>query len=232
MNSSPPLSSQTLREIYVNVPASFLSLSLSSSTSITILKKKGKKRGDKKRGERKSGRETRVNPAERERNLKKVENRRTRGDDGYPHGLDGEAPRKGYLSSRDRRIFHPEIGSRPKSGQVQLLPRRKRERKRERTWRNGARPINPATLPLPQCQLNDNRSVPEHPKVRREEKEESWRGEERREKGHGSMGRKETRSGEEEEGAIAGRTDKAAVSNLVAPLYIQLGKAQTGMERG
>lgn len=33
-------------------------------------------------------------------------------------------------------------------------------------------------------------------------------------------------------GAIAGRSDKAAVSNLVAPLYIQLGKAQTGMERG
>lgn len=27
---------------------------------------------------------------------------------------------------------------------------------------------------------------------------------------------------------IAGSTDKAAVSNLVAPLYIQLGKAQTG----
>lgn len=42
-------------------------------------------------------------------------------------------------------------------------------------------------------------------------------------------------NGEERKGEGRGgcdRTDKAAVSNLVAPLYIQLGKAQTGMERG
>lgn len=66
MNSSPPLSSQTLREIYVNVLASFPSLSL-FSTSITILKKKGKneevRKAEGKKGERR--RDTHVNPSER-----------------------------------------------------------------------------------------------------------------------------------------------------------------------
>lgn len=72
---------------------------------------------------------------------------------------------------------------------------------------------------------------PEHPgQPKLEGEEESWRGEERKKARLNGEERKEKRNGGGG-GAIAGRSDKAAVSNLVAPLYIQLGKAQTGMER-
>lgn len=145
MNSSPPLSSQTLREI------SSLSLSLFSLLDIHYnIKKEGEeKRRVKKKGEIKSSRETRVKPTERGRNLKKLENRRTRG--------------KRWLSpwtgKADRRIFHPDIRSRPESGQVQLLPKRERERE---TWRNQANksnqpPMSTEWQPIRPPSMLDNR---------------------------------------------------------------------------
>lgn len=80
MNSSPPLSSQTLREIYVNVLASFPPLSLSLLDIHYNIKKEGEKRGGKKSGGKKRRKKERhTRKPKRERNLKKLENRRTRG---------------------------------------------------------------------------------------------------------------------------------------------------------
>lgn len=140
--------------IIPNVARNLLSLS-SFSSLLDIhynIKKEGEeKRRVKKKGEIKSSRETRVKPTERGRNLKKLENRRTRG--------------KRWLSpwtgKADRRIFHPDIRSRPESGQVQLLPKKEREREKE-TWRNQANKSNPPPMstewqPIRPRSMLDNR---------------------------------------------------------------------------
>lgn len=142
MNSSPPLSSQTLREIYVNVLASFPSLSLSLLDIHYNIKKEGEKRGGKKSGGKKRRKKERhTREPKRERNLKKLENRRTRGKpEATVIPMDWTRREKSsYRSSRDRRIFHPKIRS-PSLVKCNFF-----QRERERTWRNGARPINPAT---------------------------------------------------------------------------------------
>lgn len=227
MNSSPPLSSQTLREIYVNVLASFPSLSL-FSTSITILKKKGKNEEVRKaEGKKEKEGETHAWTQAREEleEIRKPQNPRETGGDGYPHGLDEAREKQLSKQCRDRRIFHPKIGS-PSLVKCNFF-----QRKRERTWRNGARPINPATPNVNWMTADPSPEHPGQPRLEGEGEEESWRGEERKKARLNGEERKEKRNGGGG-GAIAGRSDKAAVSNLVAPLYIQLGKAQTGMERG
>lgn len=228
MNSSPPLSSQTLREIYVNVLASFPSLSLSLLDIHYNIKKEGEKRGGKKSGGKKRRKKERhTREPKRERNLKKLENRRTRGKpEATVIPMDWTRREKSsYRSSRDRRIFHPKIRS-PSLVKCNFF-----QRERERTWRNGARPINPATPNVNSMTADPSPEHPGQPRLEGEGEEESWRGEERKKARLNGEERKEKRNGGGG-GAIAGRSDKAAVSNLVAPLYIQLGKAQTGMERG
>lgn len=228
MNSSPPLSSQTLREIYVNVLASFPSLSLSLLDIHYNIKKEGEKRGGKKSGGKKRRKKERhTREPKRERNLKKLENRRTRGKpEATVIPMDWTRREKSsYRSSRDRRIFHPKIRS------LSLVKCNFFQRERERTWRNGARPINPATPNVNWMTADPSPEHPGQPRLEGEGEEESWRGEERKKARLNGEERKEKRNGGGG-GAIAGRSDKAAVSNLVAPLYIQLGKAQTGMERG
>lgn len=151
MNSSPPLSSQTLREIYVNVLASF-SLSL-FSTSITILKKKGKNEEVRKaEGKKEKEGETHawIQAREELEEIRKPQNPRETGGDGYPHGLD-EAWEK-QLSKQSGQTNFPPEDQIPKSGQVQLLPEGERE--------NLAKRGQPNKSSHPQCQLNDSRSVP------------------------------------------------------------------------
>lgn len=152
MNSSPPLSSQTLREIYVNVLASFPPLSLSLLDIHYNIKKEGEKRGGKKSGGKKRRKKERhTREPKRERNLKKLENRRTRGK---PEAtvIPMDWTRKAVIEAVSGQTNFPPEDRIPKSGQVQLLPEGERENLAKRGQANKSS--------HPQCQLNDSRSVP------------------------------------------------------------------------